>query len=67
MARNVEEIENDIAQLDPDQLRRFRAWYEQFDSDAWDEEIEKDALGGKLEALADSAIAEHKAGKSKKL
>ena len=67
MARNIEEIEKEIAQLNPDQLRRFRAWYEKFDADAWDEEIEKDAIGGKLDGLVDSAIAEHEAGKSKKL
>jgi hypothetical protein len=67
MARNVEDIETAITQLPQDQLKEFRAWYEQFDSDAWDEQIEKDAAAGKLDNLSDAAISDHKAGKSKVL
>ena len=67
MARNVEDIEKAITQLPQDQLKEFRAWYEKFDSDAWDEQIERDAAAGKLDSLADAAISDHKAGKSKEL
>jgi len=67
MARKVEEIEKEISQLPPDQLREFRAWYDKFDSDAWDRQVEEDIKWGKLDALADTAVAEHKGGKSKKL
>ena len=67
MARAIEDIEKDISQLPQDQLRKFRAWYVQFDSDVWDEQIEVDAAGGKLDALADAAIVDHRSGKSKKL
>jgi len=67
MAKKVEEIEREIAQLSPEQLREFRAWYENFDSDAWDRQIEDDLTSGKLDAMADVAIAAHKAGKSRKL
>ncbi len=65
MARKVEDIENAITQLPQDQLKQFRAWYEKFDSDVWGEQIEKDADAGKLDSLADTAIADHKAGNSK--
>ena len=67
MARTVEDIEKAIIELPQDQLREFRAWYEEFDSAAWDEQIEKDIACGKLDAIADTAIASHKAGKSRKL
>jgi hypothetical protein len=67
MARKVEELEMQIAKLPPDELREFRAWYEKFDSDAWDRQIDEDIQTGKMDALADTALAEHKAGKSKKL
>lgn len=67
MARNVEDIEKAITQLPQDQLKEFRAWYEQFDSDAWDEQIGRDAAAGKLDSLADAAISDHRAGKSKEL
>ena len=67
MGITVEELEKLITQLPKDQLRKFRAWYEKFDSDAWDEQIEKDAASGKLDALAEAAVAEHQAGRSKRL
>lgn len=67
MTNTVEDIEKAITQLPQEQLREFRAWYEKFDSDAWDAQIEKDVMEGKLDSLADAAISDHKAGKSKKL
>ncbi|MCF6210480.1 MAG: hypothetical protein L3K24_07380 [Gammaproteobacteria bacterium] len=65
MAKSVEDVEKAVAQLPPDQLKKFRAWYEKFDSDTWDEQIEKDISAGKLDALAEVAIADHKAGKTR--
>ncbi len=51
MARTVQEIEKAIAQLPKNQLRQFRAWYKNFDSDAWYEQIENDIAGGKLDGV----------------
>lgn len=65
MGITVEELEKLVAQLPQDQPRKFRAWYEKFGSDAWEEQIEKDAASGKLDALAEAAVAEHRAGKEK--
>jgi len=65
MARSIEEIEKEIAQLPPEQLVRFRAWFEKFDAREWDEQIEQDLGTGKLDSLAESAIADHLSGKSK--
>ena len=67
MMRTVQEIEQAVTQLSKDQLAEFRAWYEQFDADAWDRQIEEDIAAGKLDALADAAIADHQAGRTKKL
>jgi len=67
MTRTIEDIEKAITQLPQDQLRQFRAWYEKFDADGWDKEIEKDVAAGKLDDLAQLAISDHKAGKSKTL
>lgn len=55
MGITVEEIEKAIKHLPVDQLKQFRAWYEEFDPDAWDEQIEKDALAGKLDSMAGTA------------
>lgn len=67
MDRTVKEIAQAIAQLPKDQLAEFRAWYAQFDAEVWDRQIEEDISAGKLDSLADAAIAEHRAGRTKKL
>lgn len=72
MVMTVKEIEQAVAQLPKEQLAEFRAWYAKFDSDAWDRQIEEDVAAGKLDALAEAALAEaaladHKAGRTKKL
>ena len=59
----VEEIEQAVARLAEEQLAEFRAWYEQFSADAWDRQIEEDIAAGKLDALADAAFADYRAGR----
>ena len=67
MSRSAEEIKADVLQLSDDELKVFRAWYEQFDTDRWDSQIEEDARRGKLDELANEALNEHRSGKSKRL
>jgi hypothetical protein len=66
MAR-VEELTVKVQQLSRDELAAFRDWFRKYDSDEWDKEIEEDILAGRLESLADEAIADHKAGRTKEL
>ena len=61
----IEELANEVQQLSREELAAFRDWFRKYDSDEWDREIEEDILAGKLEGLADKAIAEHKAGRTK--
>ena len=67
MAVAIEKLENEIINLPQDKLKEFRAWFEQFDSKAWDKQIEHDASIGKLDDLANAAIADHQSGTSTKL
>ena len=60
----TEDIEQAIEQLAPRELARFRAWFEAFDADRFDETIESDAHAGKLDAFAEEAVAAYRAGKS---
>jgi hypothetical protein len=53
----VEEIEQAVTELSPDQLARFRAWFEEFEAAGFDEKIERDAKAGRLDRLADQALA----------
>ena len=63
----VERIEEDVRALTRQELSAFREWFRQFDSEEWDRQIEKDVRAGKLDKVADEALAAHKAGKSKEL
>ena len=65
MAKSAEEISEEIMQLPQDQLQKFREWYEVFDSEKWDDQIASDANDGKFDEIADRAIKEYKAGKSR--
>jgi len=63
----LDELETAVAGLSGDELARFRAWFYEFDSAAWDRQFEKDVTIGRLDALADEAISEHQAGNTTQL
>lgn len=62
---HVEKLEREIASLSPDELAEFRRWYAEFDAAVWDRQLEADAGTGALDRLADEALAEHRAGRSR--
>ena len=66
MAR-IEELTNEVQQLSREELAAFRDWFRKYDSDEWDKEIEEDVLSGRLENLANEAIADHKAGRTEEI
>ena len=61
------QLEQAVSQLPPKELARFRKWFEEFDAKIWDRQFEKDAKSGKLDKLANRAIADFRAGKFKRL
>ena len=63
----VQEIEQAVARLTPEELTSFRDWFAEFDARIWDQQFEDDAKSGKLDKLANEAIADFRAGKSKEL
>ena len=65
--RKVEKLENEVQQLNPDELTAFRDWFRRYDSDEWDKEIERDVSAGRLDKLAQEAIAAHKAGRTREI
>jgi hypothetical protein len=63
----IEELEKAVATLPPDDLARFRAWFEQFDAARFDEKIERDARNGKLDRLAEAALDDLRKGRAREL
>ncbi len=64
---NVGNIKKAVAELGAQELSRFREWFEEFDAAVWDKQLEADAKSGKLDGLAERALADFKAGRYKKL
>ena len=60
----VEDIEKAIEKLAPREFDRLRAWFEKYQAARFDEKIERDARAGKLDRMADQALAEHRKGRS---
>lgn len=63
----IEDLEKAVAKLPPDQLAKFRDWFETFDAARFDQKIEHDAKAGKLDRLAEQALADHAQGRAREL
>jgi hypothetical protein len=63
----IEDLEKAVAKLPPDDLARFRAWFDEFDAARFDQKIERDANSGKLDRLADAAIDDLRKGRAREL
>ena len=67
MMTKLEDIEKAVSGLPPKEMEKFRKWFDEFDARLWDEQIEHDATTGKLDKLAERAVEDHRAGRSKEL
>lgn len=63
----VEDIEKAVAKLTPKQLAKFRAWFDEFQAQLFDDQIERDANAGKLDKFAEEALRAHREGRSREL
>jgi hypothetical protein len=63
----IEDIEKAVAELPADQLQQFRAWFAEFEAVRFDQEIERDAKTGRLDRLAEQALADYRAGRAREL
>ena len=63
----VEQIESRIKSPSPRDLAELRAWFADFDAQAWDRQIEVDSISGRLDSLVEESRTEHQAGKSRAL
>ncbi len=59
----VIEIESAVQKLSRNDLTAFRDWFLSFDAEAWDSQFEEDVASGRLDALADEALLDLKAGR----
>ena len=63
----LEDIEKAVTELPTDQLAKFRAWFEAFEAARFDQKIERDAAAGRLDRLAEQALADFRGGRAREL
>lgn len=63
----VEKLEQEVKKLNQPQLAAFRQWFHEYEATKWERQIERDVRSGKLDKLADEALAEHAAGRTSEL
>jgi hypothetical protein len=64
---SIAELEKAVSVLSPEELRKFRSWFAEFDMAQWDRQIEQDANAGKLDPLIEQALKDHRAGRTREL
>ncbi len=65
--RKLEDIERQIKELSRSEFEELRAWVLEQDWSAWDAQIERDVVAGKLDRLVNEAKSDYKTGRSKDL
>ena len=63
----LKDLEKAIAELPRAEFCRLRDWIASIDADRWDEQLEDDVANGRLDSLANEALSEHLAGRSRPL
>ena len=63
----IEQIEHEVKKLNRAELEAFRNWFHEYDAVEWDRQIEEDVQTGRLDKLAEEALAAHKAGRTKEI
>jgi len=63
----VGKLEDQVMKLSAKDLAEFRAWFSEYDAQAWDRQIEADSTSGKVDRPIQESISGYKAGKSRSL
>ena len=64
---SVKDIEQAIKELPRQEIAELSQWFEEFQNQMWDEQIERDANAGRFYTLIEQAKAQSAAGRCKPL
>jgi hypothetical protein len=59
---SVQELEQAVQTLPAAEFQQFSTWFDEWRSDQWDRQIERDSMAGRLDHLAEAALAQFRAG-----
>jgi len=63
----LEILKSEIRKLSEKELSSFRAWFAEYDWQAWDRQLERDVSAGRLDALASEALEENERGETSEI
>lgn len=63
----LQQIEKSVEALSDEEMKAFAAWFEELRWQRWDRQIEEDSKAGKLDKLAEEALADFRAGRTTRL
>lgn len=63
----VAEIESALRELPEKEARQVAGWLQEYLSEKWNRQIDEDIAAGRLDRLADQALADYQAGRVKPL
>jgi len=63
----IAEIQNAVVKLPEPEYKSFLKWFEHFEEEKWDRELESHINSGKLHAFGEKALSEFQKGKCQKL
>jgi hypothetical protein len=63
----LESLEREVEKLSHEELAAFRDWFAEYDWQVWDRQLERDVAAGKLDRLAEEALAEHRRGETREI
>jgi len=58
------QLEKAVTELSPEEFRKFRAWFADYDMVQWDKQIERDSATGRLDALMEEVVEDYRAGRT---
>lgn len=64
---SVEELEEAVQKLPPQELVEFARWFEEFQERTWDEQIARDARAGRFDEMIAQAKSDATAGRCRDL
>jgi hypothetical protein len=59
---DIKEIESAITQLPPSELAELAQWFEEYQAQVWDDQLEHDVKSGRLDALLKQAEQDFEQG-----
>lgn len=59
----IQQIEEAVRNLSPEDLVAFRAWFADYDAACWDRQLEDDVAAGRLDRFVDEACPDLREGR----